>query len=148
MLAGAAVLAGLVMSAPGAQAAPLNGPPAGSHCVNNGAALFAGDTPFHVYDGANLIRLSMQADGNLVLSYNSTVLWAVGGNAGIEADMRSDGNFVVYDDYVSGSDYVKSPLWASNTSNWADAYLCLQPDANLVIYGGDWYPVWATNTSR
>ncbi|MGF1426310.1 RHS repeat-associated core domain-containing protein [Kitasatospora sp. LaBMicrA B282] len=96
---------------------------------------------------SNSVRLSMQADGNLVLMSLRTgaVVWNTGtyNHPGAYATMQTDGNFVVYD---SGN----HPLWASGTYPNAGAYLSLQDDGNLVVYKSaqalSQNPIWSSST--
>jgi hypothetical protein len=84
--------------------------------------------------------LTMEPDGNLVLSFQGTVLWAANSAEahGVLAVMQADGNLVVSD--ASGS-----PLWSSATYGYAGAYLKIQNDGNLVISCGG-QPIWASGT--
>ena len=88
-------------------------------------------------------RLTMQADGNLVL-YDSQnqPLWAsnTDGMAVQKCSMQNDGNLVLY--LFDGR-----PVWASNTDGKPGAFLWLQDDGNLVIYHNR-IPIWASNTAR
>ena len=52
---------------------------------------------------------------------------------------QTDGNLVVYKDGTA--------LWASNTSGKAPGRVCMQIDGNLVMYGQDGSPQWATATN-
>ncbi|MFJ1754723.1 LysM peptidoglycan-binding domain-containing protein [Kitasatospora sp. NPDC088134] len=78
-------------------------------------------------------RLSLQSDGNLVLSDLGTgqPLWATAtdGRGATSAQMQGDGNFVLY----GGPGEV---LWSTGTDGSPDAYLRLNDDGNLVV-GGD-----------
>lgn len=95
-------------------------------------------------------ELRMQADGNLVLYYQSQAdpLWASGtaGNAGAYAVMQADGNLVVYP--AGGG----SALWASNTAGTPSASLTMQADGNAVVYGtntgGAPYAAWSSRTEN
>ncbi|MBG6119015.1 MULTISPECIES: hypothetical protein [unclassified Sphingobium] len=83
-------------------------------------------------------RLVQQTDGNLVLYFGASALWAsyaFGSN--FTTYFQSDGNLVTYG--PSG------PVWNSET-NAIGARLALQNDGNLVIYDLDDRVVWATNT--
>ena len=88
--------------------------------------------------------LIMQNDGNLVV-YDETgrARWAsntVG--RGTIANFQSDANFVVYD-------FNNNPVWASNTCCHSDAYLAIQFDGNVVIYGGpNGLALWSTRTAQ
>jgi exopolysaccharide biosynthesis protein len=50
------------------------------------------------------------------------------------AVMQSDGNFVIYG--------YPDPLWATNTYNHEDAFIVLQDDGSLVVYGTT--PIWTS----
>jgi len=83
-------------------------------------------------------RLVQQTDGNLVLYFGGSPLWAnyaFGSN--FTTYFQSDGNLVTYS--PSG------PVWNSET-NAIGARLALQNDGNLVIYDLDDRVVWSTNT--
>ncbi|TDZ80086.1 LysM domain/BON superfamily protein [Mycobacteroides salmoniphilum] len=84
--------------------------------------------------------LTLQQDGNLVLSEYSTVVWATGtnGTSPERAEVQSDGNFVLYAD--------GKPVWHSDTEGKENVRLVLQDDRNLVLYSGD-TPAWATATT-
>jgi hypothetical protein len=135
-LTAAGIMSTAMQLAPAAQAAPLNGPPAGSRCLWN-------DDGFGVGGSRSTdtgVVLELQPDHNLVLSANNRALWANGiHSTAYWITMQEDGNLVEYDRNFK-------PLWATNTSGNEGAQLCIQTDGNLVIYGGGWYPIWATNT--
>lgn len=84
--------------------------------------------------------LTLQQDGNLVLSEYDTVVWATGtnGTSPERAEVQSDGNFVLYAD--------GKPVWHSDTEGKDNVRLVLQDDRNLVLYSGD-SPAWATATT-
>lgn len=96
--------------------------------------------------------LHFQDDGNLVLyelqDDRRRVLWTAAtgpGRDGALAEMQeSDGNFVVYD--RSGN-----AMWASGTSGHPGAWLVVQDDGNVVIYGQvdehSYTDLWSTKTS-
>lgn len=92
--------------------------------------------------GKNL-KLSMQADGNLVIYHNSggegkgAALWSSNtyGNPGAYAIMQADGNFAVYT--KTGGDGKGGHLWSTATFGNAGAYLRFQDDGNLVVYKKD-----------
>ncbi|MGW2556296.1 ricin-type beta-trefoil lectin domain protein [Streptomyces sp. NPDC001635] len=90
----------------------------------------------------NSVRLTMQADGNLVLSSLATgkSLWSTStsGNPGAFATMRSDGNFVVYNAGAT------TTLWSSGTTT--GTVMQLQNDANMVLYDGTGNAIWKSNT--
>ncbi len=80
--------------------------------------------------------LTMQTNGNLVLSMGGTVLWSSNTTAGYEAVMQSDGNFVVYS--------LTTALWASGTAGNSGAFLDIQTDGNTVIYNTANVPIWTS----
>lgn len=85
--------------------------------------------------------LTLQQDGNLVLSEGGKAVWATGtnGSGAARADLQEDGNFVLY----KGG---KEPVWASDTSGNSGVRLKVQDDRNVVLYSGDNRPLWASNT--
>jgi hypothetical protein len=104
----------------------------------SGTGMKAGDTL-----ESKLVRLTMQADGNLVI-YSKTTgdpLWSSNtyGNSGARAAMQADGNLVVY--AADGH-----PIWASGTSGHPSAHLVVQDDANVVLYDTTGHPLWASGT--
>jgi hypothetical protein len=52
------------------------------------------------------------------------------------AVMQSDGNFVIYG--------YPDPIWATNTYNLSGAFIILQDDGALVVYGTT--PIWTSIT--
>ncbi|MDX8028799.1 LysM peptidoglycan-binding domain-containing protein [Lentzea sp. BCCO 10_0856] len=89
----------------------------------------------------NGYTLTLQSDGNLVLSENTGTVWASGtdGKGAVRAALQDDGNFVLY----AGDD---NAVWATDTAGNPGARLVLQNDRNLVVVGGDGSPKWATHT--
>lgn len=85
-----------------------------------------------------------QTDGNLVLYRNSDreARWSseTNGNPAGCVTMQTDGDLVVYDT-------VLNPLWLSGTWS-AGSRLQVQDDGNVVIYGPDGAPRWATDTDE
>src|SRR4051794_28724623 len=106
----------------------------GQQLAKGGAPLASDDGRFGVY---------FQTDDNVVL-YDVPIwrpLWATNtnGNNVAEAEMQTDGNFVLYHPG-------RIPLWATGTYNSPGATLNMQNDGNLVIYNAGGHPVWATST--
>ncbi|MFC1429406.1 polymorphic toxin-type HINT domain-containing protein [Streptacidiphilus sp. N1-3] len=91
------------------------------------------------------VRLTMQADGNLVLSSLTTgkALWSTGtnGNNGAYAVFGTDGNLAVYT--TAGTS-----KWTTGLTATTGAKLQLQNDANLVIKNSAGTSVWASSTSN
>ena len=83
--------------------------------------------------------LTLQDDGNLVLSSRGAPLWAssTGGKDVVRAEVQSDGNFVLYT--------ADKPVWHSDTKGKKNVRLVLQDDRNLVLYAADG-PAWSTKT--
>lgn len=86
--------------------------------------------------------LTLQDDGNLVLSENGKAVWANGTNgSGTEkAILQDDGNFVTY----NGDN---QPTWASQTGGNSGARLTLQDDRNVVVYGSGDNVLWSSDTA-
>ncbi|POX44899.1 hypothetical protein C3488_31370, partial [Streptomyces sp. Ru72] len=109
----------------------------GSMVVLRGGAVIPSGTSLT----SDSVRLTMQADGNLVLYSLATgkSLWSSGtsGNPGAWATFQS-GNLVVYDVGATKT------LWSSGTST--GTVLQIQNDANVVMYDGTGAAVWKTNT--
>jgi hypothetical protein len=88
-------------------------------------------------------RLDMQANGNLVLSWEGHVLWAsrTSRHPGAVATMQRDGNFVIYQG--------RRPIWSSRTSRHdrTSYYLSVRADGNVVLYSPAHKALWETHTS-
>jgi LysM repeat protein len=91
---------------------------------------------------ANGYMLTLQSDGNLVLSENTGTVWASGtdGKGAVRAALQADGNFVLY----TSED---NAVWSTGTQGNEGARLVLQDDRNLVVFGGDGGAKWASNTN-
>lgn len=107
--------------------------------LNAGQSLGVGQK---LESGNGAYTLTLQQDGNLVLSERGNAVWAAGtnGSGAVRADVQPDGNFVLYKD---GNE----PVWASETSGNSGVRLTLQDDRNLVLYSGDNTPLWASNST-
>ncbi|MFF2747002.1 RHS repeat domain-containing protein [Kitasatospora sp. NPDC058048] len=94
---------------------------------------------------SNSTQLTMQADGNLVLTSLRTglVTWSSNtqNHPGAWATMQDDGNFVVYDPQ-------RVPLWSSQT--WIGAgskyFAVVQDDGKFIVYAPGWVSKWSTPT--
>lgn len=95
-----------------------------------------------VWSANRRFRFVLQTDGNLVLYDNARnrALWATGTNGRrvTRAVMQVDGNLVLYNGHVA--------VWSTRTRS-RGATLVVQDDGNVVLYGVNGRPVWATNTS-
>ncbi|MET9226361.1 LysM peptidoglycan-binding domain-containing protein [Lentzea sp. NPDC003310] len=91
---------------------------------------------------ANGYVLTLQSDGNLVLSENTGTVWASGtdGKGAVRATLQDDGNFVLY----TSED---SAVWSTGTQGNEGSRLVLQDDRNLVVFGADGGARWASNTN-
>lgn len=83
--------------------------------------------------------LTLQEDGNLVLSARGEAVWASGTNGQdvVRAEVQTDGNFVLYT-----SD---KPVWHTDTKGKKNVKLVLQDDRNLVLYSANG-PAWSSRT--
>jgi len=81
-----------------------------------------------------------QADGNVVLYFGATPLWASNtmNGRGLTLRMESGGNLALYD-------AANAVVWSSGTGGNPGAKLVLQNDGNAVIFDGA-TPLWSTNT--
>lgn len=84
-------------------------------------------------------KLTLQADGNLVLTDGDTGVWSTktNGQNVVRAEVQEDGNFVAYT--------ADKPVWHTDTAGKPNVHLILQDDRNLVLYSND-TPVWQSNT--
>ncbi|RLU79683.1 lectin [Streptomyces griseocarneus] len=85
--------------------------------------------------------LTLQNDGNLVLSEPGGVVWATNTHdQGVQrAVLQEDGNFVLYTD--------DDPVWATDTNGKDADRLVVQADRNVVLYDEDGGPLWASDTN-
>ncbi|MEU3354592.1 LysM peptidoglycan-binding domain-containing protein [Streptomyces sp. NPDC037389] len=85
--------------------------------------------------------LTLQNDGNLVLSEPGGVVWATDTHEkGVQrAVLQEDGNFVLY----TGD----GAVWATDTNGMDADRLVVQADRNVVLYGKDDSPLWASDTN-
>jgi LysM domain len=83
--------------------------------------------------------LTLQDDGNLVLSAGGQAVWATATNGqnAERLEVQKDGNCVLYTP--------DKPIWHTDTKGAKDVRLLLQDDRNLVQYGFDG-PAWSSNT--
>jgi LysM domain len=83
--------------------------------------------------------LTLQDDGNLVLSSRGHAIWATDtdGQDVVRAEVQSDGNFVLYT--------AEKPVWHTNTKGKKNVRLVLQDDRNLVLYAADG-AAWSSQT--
>jgi lipoprotein-anchoring transpeptidase ErfK/SrfK/predicted lipoprotein with Yx(FWY)xxD motif len=88
-------------------------------------------------------RLAMQADGNLVLSWQGQPLWASGTDKhpGAVLEMQGDGNLVIYQG--------NRPIWSSGTDRGGNAlyHLSLQDNGTATVQSPAGKQIWATNTA-
>ncbi|MGW1174901.1 RHS repeat domain-containing protein [Kitasatospora sp. NPDC002543] len=94
---------------------------------------------------SNSTQLTMQTDGNLVLTSLRTglVTWSTNtqNHPGAWATMQDDGNFVVYDPQ-------RVPLWSSQTWIGANSkyFAVVQDDGKFIVYAPGWVSKWGTST--
>jgi LGFP repeat len=108
---------------------------AGDKIIQKGTEMYSGQT---IYSNNRMYRLTMQADGNLVLYKGTQATWASGtyGQTLKKCIFQTDGNLVVY---TNGAG------WDSKTWDRGD-YLALQDDGNMVIYDANRIAIWSTDT--
>jgi LysM repeat protein len=84
--------------------------------------------------------LTLQDDGNLVLSAGGSAVWATNTNGqnAERLEVQKDGNTVLYTP--------DKPIWHTDTKGAKDVRLVLQDDRNLVLYGFDGV-AWASGTN-
>lgn len=103
-----------------------------------GSSLGTGDS---LTSANGAYTVTLQDDGNLVLSEGGNAVWATGtnGSGATSAKVQEDGNFVLY----AGDD---KPVWASDTAGKSGVSLVLQDDRNLVLYEEGGQGVWSSRT--
>ncbi|MEV7834943.1 FG-GAP-like repeat-containing protein [Streptomyces subrutilus] len=86
-------------------------------------------------------KLTMQSDGNLVLSSRGKRVWATNtqGNPGAVARMQADGNLVVH-----AADGATS-LWSSKTAT-PYSYAVIHPRGVLVLYNASGRSMWSSGS--
>ncbi|MFE6227787.1 LysM peptidoglycan-binding domain-containing protein [Streptomyces sp. NPDC057854] len=84
--------------------------------------------------------LTLQSDGNLVLSEPTGSVWATDTHdQGVQrAVLQHDGNFVLYTD--------DGPVWATGTDGEDIDRLVIQADRNVVLYAVDGRALWASDS--
>lgn len=102
-----------------------------------GSSLSTGDS---LTSANGAYTVTLQEDGNLVLSEGGNAVWATGtnGSGANKASVQEDGNFVLY----AGD----KPVWASDTAGKSGVWLVLQDDRNLVLYEEGNNGVWSSRT--
>ncbi|MFJ8444438.1 DUF6531 domain-containing protein [Kitasatospora griseola] len=114
--------------------------PVNNRTISSGTTLTPGTVT-----ASNNARLTMQADGNLVLSKIDTggTAWSSGtsGHPGATATLQADGNLVV-------TDTTGTVLWNSNTAGNTGAIAKVQDDGNFVLYNTAGTAVWSSKTYR
>ncbi len=108
------------------------------NALNAGANLGRGES---LQSPSGKFVLTLQDDGNLVLSDGGTAVWASGtdGQGVDRLAMQEDGNAVLY----AGGD----AKWATGTQG-NGARLELQDDRNLVLYSADNSALWASGSGQ
>ncbi|MEU2951594.1 FG-GAP-like repeat-containing protein [Streptomyces xanthochromogenes] len=100
---------------------------------------------------SNSTKLTMQADGNLVITSNANkIIWSANtaGNPGATALVQSDGNITVN---KAGDD--STSLWSTNQAttgkpeHLADGYAMLQDRGNLIIDNAKGQALWSSGTA-
>lgn len=106
-----------------------------------------------VHSSNGRFRLSMQADGNLVVYVENrgTPVWqaATSGNFGSYAVMQADGDFVVYPKGRSAPapGQPTPALWSSGTFGHPDAHAELQNDGLMVVRASNGSILWRSDAA-
>lgn len=95
--------------------------------ISQGQALYSGS-----------YRLTVQTDGNLVIYWNNTAIWATMTNDGYKLMLQFDGNLVLQRSNGTAA-------WATNTWGQNVTKAAMQSDGNLVTYSYT-TPKWWTGT--
>ncbi|GAA1245887.1 hypothetical protein GCM10009665_40910 [Kitasatospora nipponensis] len=83
--------------------------------------------------------LTLQGNGNVVLTHNGAVVWApVTNGTGHRLVMQSDGNLVVYN-------AANWPVWSSGTYNHPGAFLDIMPGGAIAMYYNNTI-IWWSNS--
>ncbi|SEL30816.1 beta-galactosidase [Streptacidiphilus jiangxiensis] len=87
-------------------------------------------------------KLTLQGDGNLVLSRSGTALWSSGTahSGATRVVMQGDGNLVL-------STGTGAAVWSTRTATHSGAYLDVQNDGNTVLYSAAGASLWSTGTA-
>lgn len=108
--------------------------------MSKSEALFRGDS---LYSGNRFVRLTLQFNGDLVLTQGTRDVWRSGtaGSGAFSATMQRDGNLVLYN-------ALGNVVWALNRfDSSGDPTLAVQNDGNLVQYSATGAVYWAANTN-
>ncbi len=89
------------------------------------------------------VVMTMQGDGNLVVTRNGAFSWAsfTQGHRGAFARMQLDGNFVIYTRHGRA-------LWSTRSEHNIGAYATLQADGYFVVYSRTKTPLWWRDIGR
>lgn len=107
--------------------------------LNAGANLGRGES---LQSPSGTFALTLQDDGNLVLTDGGNAVWAAGtdGQGVDRLAVQEDGNAVLY----AGGD----AKWSTGTQGNDGARLELQDDRNLVLYSADGSALWSSGTAQ
>lgn len=93
---------------------------------------------YSIVSANRVFKLTMQADGNLVLYKGNVALWSSRTKVkNSYAVLQADGNFVIYHNTTA--------IWSTRTAHNPGASFVVQDDGNAVIYQ-DATPIWSTGT--
>lgn len=94
-------------------------------------------------ESGNGIALTLQDDGNLVLTDGGDAVWSTGtqGSGASSANLQDDGNFILYT--ASGN-----LVWETGTSGNPGARIVVQDDRNVVVYNAGDSAVWQSHTAK
>jgi hypothetical protein len=101
-----------------------------------------------LYPGSSLTSadgttvLTLQGDGNLVLSYNGQTLWTSGTQGKPVANlwMNADGNLHL-------NDGANNIFWSNGASGHKDAFLRINNGGSMMVWDGSNHEIWDSGTS-
>ena len=115
-------------------------PPTSNQQLNAGQSIFQGQV---LNSASGVYVLTLQEDGNLVLTHSGSSIWSTGtsNSTGATLYMGGDGNLL-----LQNAQWVN--IWQTQTSGHNGGYFVVQDDGNLVVYASDHVtPLWSSGTN-